>query len=146
MRATRTIRWMALGGLVLGAGHAGRVHAQQPPSDLVTITGCVEPGPRKGQVTVTDADGGRYLATGNDVRRYAGRRIQATGTVRAPRVAVRGGLWPSPNVAASGGSFDPVKSAMAQQPGGGSRGTGNPEVALPQLTIKSITALDGGCR
>jgi hypothetical protein len=54
---------------------------------------------------------------------------------------VKGGLWPTANVAGQAGAIDPVRAAgWPQQPGGPSSATG--EVDLPKVNVKSI---GGGC-
>jgi hypothetical protein len=112
-------------------------------SKTVTLTGCVERGSTPNQLTIADDENGKYEVSGSDIRKYVGRRVQVAGTPGSTRFRVKGGLWPTPNVAAQGGAIDPAKAAVAAQPGGGATGTG--DVDLPTFKVKSIRTLDGAC-
>jgi hypothetical protein len=113
-----------------------------PPRTL-TLTGCVEKGTTPNQLTIQDPVNGRYEVSGSDIRKYLGRRVQVAGTPGSTRYRVKGGLWPTPNVAAQAGDIDPAKAAVAAQPGGPSSGTG--DVDLPTFKVKSIRTLDKAC-
>lgn len=135
--------------LALGPGLAAQSSApatktdQQAPKTL-TLSGCVERGGTPNQYTLADDLNGKYEVSGGDIRKYLGKRVQVAGSPGSTRLRVKGGLWPTPNVAAQAGAMDPAKAAIAAQPGGGSLGTG--EVALPTFKVKSVRALDGGCK
>ena len=139
---------MLVGGslAVLGA-QAGRTpdsdaRKQQAPK-VVTLTGCVEKGSTPNQYTITDDQNGRYEVSGNDIRKYVGQRVQVAGNAGSTRFRIKGGLYPTPNVAGQAGAIDPGRAAIAAQPGGGAVGTGNPD--LPTFKVKAIRQLDGGC-
>ena len=115
----------------------------ESPSRTVTLTGCVVKGATPNQYTLQDASNGKYELSGSSIKKYVGRRVQIAGTPGSTRFKVKGGLWPTPNVAAQAGAIDPAKAAVAAQPGGGATGTG--DVDLPTLKVKSVRTLDGGC-
>ena len=116
----------------------------QPPPKTITLTGCVEKGVTPNQFTLQDPLNGKYEVSGNGINKYLGQRVQVAGTRGSTRFRVKGGLWPTPNVAAQAGSIDPADAAVAAMPGGGASGTG--EVDLPTFKVKSIRTLDGGCK
>jgi hypothetical protein len=128
--------------------------AQQKPADtkpdlktppkIVTLTGCVEKGAASDQFTLEDESNGKYRVTGGRIERYVGQRVQIAGSEDSRRLVVKGGLWPSPNVAAQAGDIDPTKAAMASQPAGPASGTG--DVALPTFKVKSVKTVSGGCK
>jgi hypothetical protein len=114
------------------------------PPKVLTLSGCVEKGTMPNQFTLNDNNSGRYQVSGNDINKYVGRRVEVAGTPGPTRFRVKGGLWPTPNVAAQAGAIDPAKAAVASQPGGGANGTG--DVDLPTLKVRSVRTLDGGCK
>jgi hypothetical protein len=127
--------------------------AQQPATQTdkksaaprtVTLTGCVEKGQTPNSYTVQDDVNGKYTVSGNGINKYLGKRVEVAGVPGSTRLRVKGGLWPTPNVAGQAGAIDPAKAAIAAQPGGGATGTG--DVALPTLKVKSVRTLDGGCK
>lgn len=106
------------------------------------LTGCVanSPGATGGYTFTNGVDGNRFNLTGKDVRKYAGQMVEVTQ--EAPKkFRVGFGLYPSPNVAAQAGAQDSVQAAIATQPGGGARGTGE----LPELRASRIRAVSGAC-
>ncbi len=124
-------------------GQAAKSSDKAPPAPL-TISGCVAKGDGPNDYTIDDQASGKYRISGNQVKRYVGQRVEVVGTLDTRRLKIRGGLYPSPNAAAGAGAMDPVKSAMAAQPGGTASGTG--DVQLPELKVKSVKTLGGGCR
>ena len=63
-------------------------------------------------------------------------------TVNDPQgLTIKGGLTPSPNVAAQAGAMDPARAAMAAA--GGAAGPGT--VDLPEFKVKSVRPVSGGC-
>jgi hypothetical protein len=127
------------------------VDAQQPGPDrkdaaaprTVTLTGCVEQGSTPNQFTLQDPKNGRYEVSGSDIKKYVGRRVQVAGTPGSTRFRVKGGLWPTPNIAAQAGSIDPAQAAVAAQPGGPYSGTG--DINLPTFKVKAVRTLDSAC-
>jgi hypothetical protein len=117
---------------------------EQPAPKTMTLTGCVEKGTTPNVYTLQDDANGRYAVSGADIKKYVGRRVQVAGSPGSTRFRVKGGLWPTPNVAGQAGAIDPAKAAIAAQPGGGATGTG--DIDLPTLKVKSVRTLDGGCR
>jgi hypothetical protein len=131
---------------------AGAIAWAQKPSDdktsaksnkTVTLVGCVEKGSAPNQFTISDDASGKYVVTGARIGRYLGQRVEIAGLSDNARFKVKGGLWPSPNVAGQAGAMDPARAAVAAQPGGPSSATG--DVDLPKVTVKSVRALDARC-
>ena len=115
-------------------------------SKPITLVGCVARTPAEdGQLTFADAKtGDTYTLTGVDAKKYAGRRVEIVGTPQASnKVKIRGGLVPSPNVAAQAGAIDPAQAAIATSTGGTTAGVGNPE--LPRFQIRSLKPVTGEC-
>lgn len=110
----------------------------------ITLTGCVEAGANPNEFTIDDEAVGKYKVSGGRISRFVGRHVEVVGTPDTGRLRIRGGLYPSPNAAGQAGAMDPVKAAIAAQPGGTSAGTGG--VQLPELKVKSVKTLSGGCR
>src|SRR5688572_251080 len=108
--------------------------ASRSPVELV---GCVSHDPgTSGSLTVSETAGvGRYRLTGKSVRQYAGRKVRVVGGPedKGKRLSIRGGLWPSPNIAA--GAMDPAQASVARQPGGAAAGAGN---YLPEFRVVSV--------
>jgi len=141
--------WTALLFATMTAGLAAQSTSSEkkpppPPPKPLTLTGCVEKGATPYEYTIADDLNGKYEVSGSDIKKYIGQRVQVAGTAGSTRFRVKGGLWPTPNVAAQAGDIDPAKAAIAAQPGGGATGTG--EVALPTFKVKSVRTLDNSCR
>lgn len=136
---------VAVGSLGLSAQQSGSQAEKKPQSTprTLTLTGCVEKGETPNQFTLQDAANGKFEVSGSGINKFVGKRVQIAGTPGSSRFRVKGGLWPTPNVAGQAGAIDPAKAAIASQPGGGATGTG--DIALPTLKVRSIRALDGGC-
>jgi len=114
------------------------------PLDPLTLTGCVSAKPDGGDYTFTDGSGGnRYRLTGKDIRKYAGQKVEVVAE-RPKKFAVKGGLYPSPNVAAQAGALDPVESAIATQRGSGVTSGGAAE--LPEFRAGRVRAVTGACQ
>ena len=113
--------------------------------DTLTLTGCVQRNDTGvDQYTLFDRKGKTtYRLTGTSARGYVGRRVEIVGTETAPkRLQIRGGLTPTPNVAAQAGDMDPSQAATARA-GGSAPGTG-PAPTL-DFRVKSIRPAEGGC-
>jgi hypothetical protein len=118
-----------------------------PPSNSsrVELVGCVSDDPgASGAFTLDESGGSKYRLTGKSVRKYAGRMVRLVGGPQGKRLSIRGGLWPSPNVAAQAGAIDPAQASIARQPGGAASGTGG--VDLPEFRVVSVRGVDGSCR
>jgi hypothetical protein len=130
---------------IAAAGQSSsRTDTKTAPPRTVTLTGCIEKASTPTKYTIQDADGSKYEVSGGGIQKFVGKRVQISGTPGSTRLKIKGGLWPTPNVAAQGGAIDPAKAAVAALPGGGATGTG--DVDLPTVKVKSIRSLDGGCR
>jgi len=129
--------------LAAGAALAQSKSEPKPKSDSITLTGCVvrsETSPA--QYTVKDKKAGAtYRLTGVDFRDYINRPVIIIGT-GAKKLAIVGGLTPTPNVAAQAGAMDPSRAAVAAQTAASS--PGNPDV-MPELKVKSIRPSTGSC-
>ena len=116
--------------------------ASRSPVELV---GCVSDDPTAtGSFTLDDSGGGKYRLTGKSVRKYAGRMVRLVGGPQGKRLAIRGGLWPSPNIVAQAGAIDSAQASIARQPGGAASGTGG--VELPVFRVSSVRGVEGSCR
>lgn len=118
------------------------------PNRPVTMSGCVgrAPAPQQSITFAQDETGFLYRLSGRGLNKFAGQRVEVVGaTPRARRFAVRGGLYPSPNVAAQAGAMDPAKAAIARMPGGPESGTGGAEL-LPEFKVTRIRVVDGSCQ
>jgi len=114
------------------------------PSKTLTLVGCVEKGNTPNQFTLSDDQSGKYVVTGARIGRYVGLRVEIAGVSDNSKFKVKGGLWPTANVAGQAGAIDPARAAVAAQPGGPASATG--EVDLPKVVVKSVRALDARCR
>jgi hypothetical protein len=153
MDRTLHLRTLASATTLALALAASTLAAQQPSGDApkkpsapktLTLTGCVEKGSTPNQFTLQDEANGKYEVSGSDIKKYVGQRVQVLGTPGPSRFKVKGGLYPTPNVAGQAGAMDPAKAAIAAQPGGGARGTG--DIDLPTLKVQAVRALDNACR
>ena len=115
----------------------------KPKTDAITLSGCVvrsETVP--GQYTLADKKAGAtYRLTGINVRDYVGRPVLIVGS-GAKRLAIVGGLTPTPNVAAQAGAMDPAHAVVAGQTAAASPGT----VELPEFRVKSVRPVSGSCQ
>jgi hypothetical protein len=121
---------------------------EKPPlkvDEPLTMTGCVSPKPgTSGQYTFQDAEStNEYRLNGKGIKKFAGQRVEVVVGSGSKALAVRGGLWPSPNIAARGGDIDPAQESIARQPGGGATGAG-PDV--PEIRVTRLRGVEGACR
>jgi len=117
----------------------------EPPRSPVELVGCISDDPgASGSFTLDESGGGKYRLTGKSVRKYAGRMVRLVGGPQGKRLSIRGGLWPSPNLAGQAGAIDPAQASIARQPGGAASGTGGGE--LPEFRVVSVRRIDGSCR
>jgi hypothetical protein len=120
--------------------------ATKGASPMLTLSGCVSrDAATPGAFTFSDAEtGAKYRVSGVSLRKYNGQRVEITGQSGEKRVTVRGGLYPSPNMAGQAGAIDPAKAAIANMPGGSNTGTGG--VQLPAFRVASVRSLSGSCQ
>ena len=143
----RTLVW----SIVLVVSSAAVIAAQQTASStaqpqpaqkspkLVTLVGCVAGDDSlPGQYTISDKDGTTYRLTGTDVRKYVGQQVEITGA-SPKKVAIVGGLYPSPNAAAQAGAIDPPPAAAAAP---GARGV----APATEFRVKSVKAVATACQ
>jgi len=123
--------------------------AQTPPAppaparSPVELVGCISDDPgASGSFTLDESGGSKYRLTGKSVRKYAGSMVRLVGGPQGKRLSIRGGLWPSPNIAGQAGAIDTAQASIARQPGGGASGTGD----LPEFRVASVRRIDGSCR
>jgi hypothetical protein len=129
--------------MAAGAALAQTKPQPKPKTDAITLTGCVarsDTSPT--QYTLEDKKAGAtYRLTGVDVRDYLNRPVVIVGT-GAKKLAIVGGLTPTPNIAAQAGAMDPSRAAVAAQTAASS--PGNPDV-MPEFKVKSIRPSSGSC-
>jgi len=114
------------------------------PNDPVTLKGCVIRDSSNGSsYTFTDSAGLKYRLAGKSVEKYSGMSVEVVGLINRPNLVVKGGLWPTPNVAAQAGNMDPGRQAVAALQAG-TAGTGN--VELPTLRITRVGLGAGECK
>jgi hypothetical protein len=115
----------------------------KPALKTLSLSGCVVRGESvPNQFTLEDKDGGRFRLTGINISDYVGRRVQIGGTIPdSKKLVIKGGLTPTPNVAAQAGAMDPARAAVASA--GGAAGPGT--VDLPEFKVKSVRPVSGGC-
>lgn len=113
----------------------------------VTLSGCVNRDPHDPmQFTLSESEtGDKYRLSGKNLKQWDGRRVLVTGGPDRRRLVIRGGLYPSANVAAQAGALDPAKMAIAAQPGG-TVGAGTGEVQLPEFRVARVKLADGSCK
>ncbi|HEY3885813.1 MAG TPA: hypothetical protein VGL62_11430 [Vicinamibacterales bacterium] len=109
----------------------------------MTLAGCLSPQPAGGNFTFTATDGTKYRLTGKNIKKYAGQEVEIVGG-EGKKLAIKGGLLPSPNAAAQAGAIDPGQAAMMSQPGGAATGTGSVEV--PVFKVNRVRGLGGSCQ
>jgi len=120
---------------------------QKSPTKVepLTLTGCVSPKAEAGNYTFTDSTGGsQYRLTGKDIKKYAGKKVEVVEAASKGGLTVKGGLYPSPNVAGQACALDPVQSAIATL-----RGSGNATGAsadLPEFRANRVRLVDGQCQ
>jgi hypothetical protein len=114
------------------------------PVEPLKLTGCVSSkAGATGDYTFTADAGTKYRLTGKDSRKYRGKKVEVTeATIKG--VTIRGGLYPSPNVAGQAGAIDPAQAAIAAQPGGGARGVDGSE--LPEFRASRVRVVEGACQ
>ena len=117
--------------------------APKAPDKTMSLSGCVVRGETTpDQFTLEDATEGKYRLSGVKLKDYIGQRVQiAGGVVESKRLVIKGGLVPTPNVAAQAGSMDPARAAVAAM--GGAAGPGT--VDLPEFKVRSVRPVTGGC-
>jgi len=129
--------------LVLASTSTTRAQQKKEPlkkPSTVTLTGCVQKSETPaGGYTLSD-ETGIFRLTGVDVRDFVGRRVQIVGG--QPRgLKIKGGLFPSPNVAGQAGAMDPTRAAIAATDAGAAQATGAP----PEFRVRSIRPITGSC-
>ena len=145
---TQTLALAAGIAIAAGASAAQSNTAQEPKrgaTRTLRLIGCVgSDDDASGRPTFSDSKHKMtYRLTGQDLREYAGRRVEVVGAA-SRRVQVVRGLTPSPNVAAQAGAIDPNRAAIAAAPGGGP-GTGTGNFQLPEFRVSSIRPVAGNC-
>ena len=119
------------------------MYISQKAARTISLSGCVVRSEKTPiQYTLDDTAEGKYRLSGLNLRDYIGQRVQIAGAiVETKRLTIKGGLTPSPNVAAQAGAMDPARAAMAAA--GGAAGPGT--VDLPEFKVKSVRPVSGGC-
>ncbi|MEO8256148.1 MAG: hypothetical protein ABI868_02270 [Acidobacteriota bacterium] len=110
---------------------------------VVAVTGCISPDTTTpgGYLFLDSSTGAKYRLSGFDERKDSGQRGEIVVGTGARRVTIRGGLVPSPNVAAQAGAIDPNKAVIARA-GSGPNGT---NVPLPEFRAERIQTIGAPC-
>ena len=126
---------------VLASAALADAQAPKPP-DVRMLSGCVAPSATsKRQFTLTDAESTEtYRLTGTDVREFVGKHVEVLGAP-SKRLVIKGGLYPSPNVAGQAGDIDPGRAAIAAQAGP----TSNEQRPLIEFRVRSVRLTPGDC-
>jgi hypothetical protein len=119
--------------------------APKTPAEPIKLTGCVSAKPGAGgDYTLTTAEeGSQYRLTGKDIRKFAGKKVEVTENT-SKGFRIRGGLYPSPNVAGQAGALDPAQAAIATQPG--VKVPSDATVDLPEFRASRVRAVAGACQ
>jgi hypothetical protein len=126
---------------------APATQAQQPGGKVAApasaYRGCVSDKPdATGTYTLTQAgSGNRFRLIGRSMRGYAGKMVEVT-LADAKGLTIKGGLSPSPNIAAQAGHLDSAQAAVASQPGANA---GKSDAQLPEFRVNRVRALDTSC-
>lgn len=140
MNSTPIIVVLVLVGSATFLSAAGAQAPKEP--ELRMLSGCVTPSATsKKQFTLADAEQGEtFRLTGTDVRQFVGKHVQIFGT--PPRgLVIKGGLYPSANVAGQAGAMDPAKAAIAAQGGP----TANDPKPVLEFKVRSVRVTPGEC-
>ena len=119
--------------------------ARKDVPSTITLTGCVSGSPlTTGEFTFVDrVTGSKYRLTGKRMKGYAGQQVEIVSSPPA-KLAIKGGLYPSPNLAAQAGGIDPAQEAIARQPGGAVNGTAAADV--PEFRVGRVRTVPGACQ
>jgi hypothetical protein len=146
MQSSTVLMWAAA-ALVLPAALLAQDSAKKPAkNEAVTLTGCMSASPlSSGDFTFVDGTtGSKYRLTGKGLRNFAGQQVEIVSSP-SKSLTIKGGLYPSPNIAAQAGALDPAQEAIARQPGGAATGTGG-DAALPEFRVARVKATSGTCQ
>lgn len=132
--------------LLIPAQGSSQTASGKDEKKTTTLNGCIGRATAPTGYTFSEnTNGDKYRLTGRGLGKYTGKRVEIIGAFPVPkRFTIRGGLWPSPNVAAQAGALDPAQAAIATLPGGTSDGTGT--LALPEFHVVRVRPIDGECR
>jgi hypothetical protein len=108
---------------------------QKNTTTVMTLTGCIN------RDTATPGSGTRL--SGFDGRKDAWHRGEMVVGTGSQRIIIRGGLVPSPNVAAQAGALDPSKVAVASRAGGTHDAMRSDP--LPEFRTGRVQAISGPC-
>jgi hypothetical protein len=116
---------------------------EKKPAALISVTGCIsQDAAAPGSYLFSDpSTGASYRVSGLDGAKAAGQRGHIVIGTGSRRVTIRGGLVPSPNVAAQAGALDPAKAANARTPST----PGTPSASLPEFRAERIRISSGSC-
>ena len=130
---------------VVASAQTPKSSSKEKESAPSTLTGCVSDSPLpNGEFTFTDGvTGSKFRLTGKGIRQWAGQQVEIVSGPNK-KLSVKGGLYPSPNIAGQAGAIDPAQAAIARQPGGTASGTGG--VDLPEFRVARVRAAGGSCR
>ncbi len=139
-----TIAYCTCALIGVGAQSDATKSKTKPPKNI-TLSGCVERDQKTpDQFTIRDAKQHRtFRLTGFDLREYLDKPVQVDGGLVVKGVTIKGGLTPTPNVAAQAGAMDPSRAAVAAQTQ--ATGTGSDE-EMQEFLVKAVRAMSGTCK
>jgi len=128
----------------LSSGYATAQSAQKKkPPKVITLSGCVQQDEKlPQQYVITDPKEGTYRLSGKDLREYLGRPVTVDGGVVVKGFTVKGGLQPTPNIAAQAGAIDPSRAAVQAAT---ATSTTGPDDGVPEFRVKTVKSAAGSC-
>ena len=144
-RSVAAAAFVMLLASIVASAQTPKSSSKEKDSAASTLTGCVSDSPLpNGDFTFTDGvTGSKFRLTGKGIRQWAGQQVEIVSGPNK-KLNVKGGLYPSPNIAGQAGAIDPAQAAIARQPGGTASGTGG--VDLPEFRVARVRAAGGSCR
>src|SRR5262245_13158323 len=117
--------------------------SKEKPPKVITLSGCVQRDEKApDQFVLTDRNEGIYRLSGRDFREYLGRPVTVNGGVVAKGFVVKGGLQPTPNIAAQAGALDPSRAAVQAATAESTTGR---DTGIPEFRVKKIQSATGNC-
>lgn len=125
------------------APNSSAQQGKEKPPKVIALSGCVQRDEKApDQFVITDKQEGTYRLSGRDFREYLGRPVKVDGGVVVKGFVVKGGLQPTPNIAAQAGSLDPSRAAVQAATAESTTGR---DTGIPEFRVKKIQSAAGDC-